>query len=870
MKKTEKAFENDQVDGWTPPRFAIAFTRKMRKHKGIAYVPSIRSSLAIPKFLTARYFRTHILTPNDYLEAAILNTAYEDQAIAEIVARSILFPKHAEKTKKKEPTKQPSQINEATEQAVEDELDPMAAILGGLADLQIDFDDLDDLNSFESVLEQDDDQDIFELFERMYSSVDQEERSLAELMVTFGGAAEFHAWGANDKASVEKCVQEMFRGKMGELSSQQTYHGSRSFLAKHLCQEAQQPWELASALAGQTTTREQHLQPHLDDLLENSSTRELGKTIQFLQPHLSTSKDYYDPFVEKAFEKVEDLSGFSELLTGLGEWIQPSQALIQHSAENIQRALTAAHWINKQFGQDVSAQLFEEWVKISGPHTLPDLAEVAVDCKQWTSMTNKTYKDYVKQLRTALSKPQIKQHTSLAPNDTTGIDPALRDTSNLANKLFSTGIKQGKKLAQDLMTESLCLVCEATHFLPLLDEFLAHGILPADIQPIVQAAISLGINPNEVYDRIGNAREQLRQMINNDVRYASRYKRLAEKITDLEYEQMLKMAKQCFGDDNLEGMAALLAINMGEASQCLMSSGKNTPDAEAFIASSLCYKGIGGGTNLLKQWFTHKDSLNASLKERIKVLAKDALLDVALEWMNKGSGSAEGGLIPQNQARPYLSGDDLDLLDIENTLDAIISSGKSLDAITEEDLYVHDTSKGRAAFSVLIDISGSMSGDDLAICAIAVVMLLGRVKADEIALAVFESDTHVIKSFTDDTDLDHVADQVLDLEATGGTCVDAALRWANEEFENVPEAEFKMLFLLTDFGFSEEAHDISQLLDMLTENHISYLGAAHGYTHKQYEKLFLEKMGGQSIQLKNMKELPSILIETLEQIGEDN
>ena len=561
---------------------------------------------------------------------------------------------------------------------------------------------------------------------------------------------------------------------------------------------------------------------------------------------------------------MESLTGFSELVSGVGEWIAPSPELIQQSAQDIHRSLSAATWLNQQFGEDVSAQLFAEWVQLSPLHTLEELADVPVDCEQWKTLARQAYKEYISSMRQALSKPQTQE--DFEPDSPHGVDPILTETANLAHKLFLTGIKQGKKLAQDLMVEALCSVCDANHFLPLLDQFLGHGILPSNIKPVVQAAISLGINPDEVYDRIGNAVEQLRQMILNNLREVSRYQHLIKKINHIGSDVMVELVLQCLDETNFEGMAALLAIDMGEAVTLLMSSANDSGSAEGFISNSIAYKGIGGGSNLLKQWFNSRGKLNSALKAQIKVIAKDALIDVALEWINKGSGSSEGGLIPQNQARPYLSGDDLDLLDIENTLDAIINSGKSLDAITEEDLYVHDTSKGRAAFGVLLDISGSMSGDDLAMCAIAIVMLLGKVKSEEIALAVFESDTHVIKPFSDARDLDHVADQVLDIEATGGTCVDAALRWVSDEFEGVPEADFKILFLLTDFGFFEERKEISPLLDELSANGVDYLGAAHGYITKEYNELFLEKLGGQSIKIKNMKELPGVLIEALEQI----
>ena len=263
MKDTDHSFENDQVEGWTPNRFAITFTRKMRKQKGIAFVPSIRSSLAIPKFLTARYFRTKILISKDYIEAAVLNTAYEDQAIAERVANEILFPKNAAEWKKKK-KKAEEETQPINEQALV-EVDPLASILEGLAGLQVDFDALDDLTDFDEMLEQEDDDDIFELFEKLYSSAHTQERSLAELMMQFGGPAEYHAWGAKDSVGIEKVTLELFKGQIGELNAQQAYHGSCSFMAKQFCQEAIQPWELASALAGDEATRDEHLKQHLDD-----------------------------------------------------------------------------------------------------------------------------------------------------------------------------------------------------------------------------------------------------------------------------------------------------------------------------------------------------------------------------------------------------------------------------------------------------------------------------------------------------------------------------------------------------------------------------------------------------------------------------
>src|SRR5690349_11039904 len=82
----------DTVTGTDPVAFSLEFVTRMRKRPGLSHVPSIRTAIAIPRFLTARAFRKRGLIPQDYLDAAVLNTPYEDQPAAFEVAREVLFP----------------------------------------------------------------------------------------------------------------------------------------------------------------------------------------------------------------------------------------------------------------------------------------------------------------------------------------------------------------------------------------------------------------------------------------------------------------------------------------------------------------------------------------------------------------------------------------------------------------------------------------------------------------------------------------------------------------------------------------------------------------------------------------------------------
>lgn len=434
----------------------------------------------------------------------------------------------------------------------------------------------------------------------------------------------------------------------------------------------------------------------------------------------------------------------------------------------------------------------------------------------------------------------------------------LQDAVRMAMRLRDTKSEHALALAGRLVGDALVRVEVRAAFLPLLDEFLDAGIVPAHPDRIIAAAVALGIPEDEVIERLNRPLDQLRKLIEGNLDDIPRYRRLALKIDEIPPELLASLAGRCVECSNLAGMAALLGIAMGGASSLA---------PEDFVVQSLGYKGIGGGTNLLKQWFESRDRLQDGLRRKIKELARQALVELGIEWSLKGGRSGDG-LVPQNEVRPFTASDDLDQLDIEGTLEAVVASGKPLDRITEEDLWVHRTARGRAVIGVLIDISGSMSGKELAVCSIAVVMLLAQLTPEEVAIALFESDTHVVKPFADPADLDAVADQLLDLKATGGTRVDRALQWIADQFEEVTDAEFRMLFVLSDFCFSEQPSDLVGHAHRLAGLGVRWLGASHGYTCPGCGEFLKDTLGGATVKLKDLDALPALLRDAIVQVGD--
>ena len=838
-------FEHDQVKGWTPISFGLEFVRQMRfKKLNLKHRPSIRTSLAIPKFLTARYFRKRLLNYTDYIEAATFNTPYEDQAKAKTVARDILFPKDGTETKKRVK-------DQASDDVADSSASPTGAdsILAGLGDLNLDLDDFGDLDEMLAQAEQESgDLSSFDFFEQLLSSEEDVDQSLVELLKSIGGPSEMEVNGVVDHESAGEFCSEALTGLVGDLTPEQIKQACACGFGQQLCRETSLPWELAGSLAGNGNL--DSLQHHLDDLFQTSTAAELGKTAKYLDSFFTEiGKETFDRVIAEALKRVKSLADFISLLDALGYWVDPPAGLIDYEAvENPRQALKAADWIRERFDRSFHEQIFYKWADSLGrTPAIEELIPLYVPLKRYDELLDEAYQDFLSELRQGFASASADEQPGV-------IQKAVQMGSNLKKQSVLLS-----NLASILATDVLELPNEAELFLTLLENLLSEKIMPHDTERVVAKGSALRIDPEEIYQRLGRAFEQLKQMIHADIRDVARYLQLLTRIGDIPFDEVADLVAICEHFGNLEAMATLMALAMGPAAGACSD--------ESFALASIGFKGIGGGDNLLKQWFTHGQNLPGSLRAQIKQLAKTALLDLGLEWSASGNGSLSDGMIPQSRVRPYTGADDMDSLDIENTLDLLTSAGKPLEWMSEDDLLVHDTQQGQAAMLVLIDISGSMSGDDLAMCAMSVVMLLGKLMPNEIAIALFESDTHVVKTFSNDADLDAVADDLLDLKGRGGTCVDAALRWSIEQFQNHPTAVNQTLFLLSDFCFYESADDLRKVLEPLSDLGIRYLGAAHGYIDGKMQNLFQKMLGGDNLKITSLEQLPELLTNAINSLG---
>ncbi len=861
----EAAFEGDAVTRFTPISFALELVRAMRKRSGLSHVPSVRTTIALPRFLTARYFRLGKLTAKDYVEAAVLLTAPEDQGAAFEVARELLFPKDKTAPVAAKEAAAILEGGEAVASAAAPPGESAMSVLDSLAGMNLDLGALD-LDTLDRMLDEktaaSTEMRALDLLTNLATSDDPAQRSLATLATSYGGAAELEGDAIHDEAAARRFVLERLLGNLGTLEPQTVAAAATAGFAASL--EGAAPWERAGLHAA--SGEQVQLDALLDDLIARGNARDLGRSLAFVR----TSETGLAPgFQVRALASARHLADWAEILDGLGAFVEPPDELVARSArENVRRALHAATVLDTAFRPErdpwdydndeappdaeperpkLRHTVFDAWASsLAEPPTLELLVEISVPTSQWAELTEQAFVVFLAELDRARERPVDERMI------------AITGALQMAKRLRETKTAGGRQLAGTLATRALVLVGSPARFLPLLDAVLDLGLAPDDVPAVVAAGAELGIAEDEIYARLAQPLEQLRFLIEGNVQDLRRYLELVDKITMIPEELLQHLLACCVRDGNRMGLALLLAVALGPV---LALVGKDLP--QQLVDDSLNYRGIGGGENLLLQWFEHRDSIPSDFKARVRALAKQALLDAALVWVHKGSGGAERGLIPQTRSRPFRAGDELDHIDIDGTLEALAMSGKSLSEMSHEDLLVQDTSSGRAGFGVLIDISGSMNGKDLAICAIAVVMLLGRLRPEELALALFESNIHVVKEFASTRELDEVADELLDLRATGGTRVDAALRFIQTEFASQPDHERRVLFLLSDFAFFESSEELAALLDELADLDLHFIGAGHGYISKDVAAQFVARIGGQVTRIPSLAKLPELLLAAL-------
>lgn len=593
----------------------------------------------------------------------------------------------------------------------------------------------------------------------------------------------------------------------------------------------------------------------LEDQISELTTREVSKTLQSLNyfqniiEQYGINKEEYAPSLTKMLEQFEDYlfenaktlddvlyqpsvfedkldrARMAEMIDNTWEYSSPLEML--HKAKEIDDVL----------GTNFSSQIMAKHKETLSQTSLEELLNQPISSPEWYNL----FKE-----KLAEELEQFSEYEDYI--DTLSKIERVKEQFN--NPLIQDNLTKNEEMLLDQAIDS---ATTAEQLSEIVDTARRLDV-KFNAQKIKQQGEKIGLTPREIAKILGSSFEYMKTAIESEeISFEETHVLL--KHSNLSKKQIAALARVAVSH-NREGALGALAIQDLEA---VAKTIPDTKEGKELLRKAL---GAGGGENLLYQWFYHGNKLPKFLRQIVKDAAKRIFIDLAKIYASSLIGSSEAGPLPEGSTRPYQIGDDPDTIDIDETLEHILELGKRAEDVEVDDFIVRKTVTGRRCVVFLVDVSGSMEGKPLASASLATAMLLFAFSRDELGIALFESDTHVVCSIDEDIDLDEVVDEILDLEAMGGTQMERALSWGKEQFM-LSRSQDKMLIMVTDAMIGDFYRCEDHLRDIADQGVTSVLvmpKSAVGLGNKQS---IIENANAQLITVDDWKHFPEIVSKIL-------
>ena len=185
-------------------------------------------------------------------------------------------------------------------------------------------------------------------------------------------------------------------------------------------------------------------------------------------------------------------------------------------------------------------------------------------------------------------------------------------------------------------------------------------------------------------------------------------------------------------------------------------------------------------------------SLTGATDERLRDLARRLAGRVIVDLARTGVSRRRGVGRIEAQPAHRAEGD----LDLDASLDAIVSARSTRRPLGRDDLTVRAWSRPDTALCLLVDRSGSMTGERLATAAVAAASVLYRHGSD-CSVVAFGDRAMVLKAQDHERTADDVIGDLLRLRGHGVTDLGLALRTARAQLDR-SRAGRKIAILLSD------------------------------------------------------------------------
>ena len=796
----------------SPVWFSLKFITALRNHEKCMYKPSVRQAIAICKLILARFMNKGECEVSDFIEIAVVTSPLENQALARKIATELLSYNDPSKNRISSDVIKSDMFGSETAQ---DLLDDIGLDLSELDEV---FDDFELLDNFFNELEDLDldqlmDESLNDFFDRFSEELEEDPYKTALDVIDKNAVANFNQF--KDLKAMIDYAKELLKNKMNHLEPEDIDAAEKLDLLDDIISKSESLKEKMMSQLAKDKNLDKFKESLSKALSENSfeglnAAQFALKSNKLNQQGQDIVKSLLKQNLSKSNKTLNDIFNTSKILGSNPNLAKKKMDDILNSSLKLpfKDAYNNAKNFDQFFGDSLSEKYLNE---INENFDNFSKGKSSTDIKQ--ELINNPIKTPA--WRKLMSKIIDKDLKSISDdyNDKQMIDAQMKN--------YIDNLNESKNNCSDLSCQSQLdnkvseLIDKAVEgaaskesLKNMVKDFNKMGFSP-DINSIKNAGKRLGMTETEVLNLIEKSFKIFKQLVKENQSDYQTYKEYLEQL-GLTPQQIDEIVKIALGGapqkpPNLEVLSALSEKNLA---QVLKSAEQMGEDALDMAFSSL---GAGSGLDLLEQWFYSRHNVSAKIKKRLKEIIKQIMIDLGINAANSLIGTAKSGPLVENVVIPYTLGDDFELIDLEETISNLLEGGKTVETITNDDFLVSKTTDGLRCIVLELDISGSMSGNKLAQMALCTTMLVYAFKPEELALTFFESNTQKLKNLDEEVELEKVVDELLDITARGGTCINHALKWANLQFEKKARSKYKINVLFTDADVFDFKNSLREL-----------------------------------------------------------
>ncbi|MFX0023511.1 MAG: hypothetical protein ACFE9S_14390 [Candidatus Hermodarchaeota archaeon] len=845
------------------------------------YKPSIRQAIAICKLILARFLNRGICEAEDFIKIAAVTSPLENQTLAKQIAKELLIFSESSEGNISRDLKSSDLLGSMKPKDLIDELgfdlDELDEIYDDLEFLQNNFNEIEDMDLDELM------ESTFDnFFDKFRDQLEEDPYKTALDVIEKNAIANFDKF--QDLDDLLDYAKELLRKKIEHLEPEDIDFAEKLDMLEEIIRKSNLPREKIlsqykknQSIKNQNTSKsntqssdkgnldfKSALEVAFNDNFYNAlNVAEFALKGKILDSQSqNVMKDLFKKNLSTSNRNLNDLLNATKII---GSNMNLDKTQLDTIVNNsLQLPFKDAYQSVKNYDQYFGGNLSENYLEkirssfdsFSNKTDLTDVRKHLINhptkIPSWRKLLSNVIDKEVQLIKSDFNQndilnAQMKNYADILTAQKDNC-PDFVCRSQLHNKI------------QDVVNQSTELAINRENLRNLVKDFNEMGFSP-QLDSIKKAGKRLNMTEAEIISLIEADYKYFKQMVEERSTNYQGYRDYLKQLK-LSPQQVDQVTRAALGDNppHSTNLDAISALNERYLSQVLNTAERIGDQALDTAFSSL---GAGSGLDLLEQWFFSRHNISAKVKTKLKEIIKQIMIDLGIRSANSLIGSANSGPIVENIVIPYTPGDDFELIDLEETVSNLLEGGKTVETITNDDFLVSKTTQGLRCLVMELDISGSMTGQKLSQMALCTTMLVYAFKPEELALTFFESNTHRIKDLDQEIELEKVVDELLDISARGGTCINSALKWANHQFEKKARSKYKLNILFTDADVFDFKNSMKELKKM-SEKDIKFVMVVpkFGFSPVMAKKM-VEEANGVLLTLNQWRDFPKLISEII-------